>query len=104
MLFLVLGFEFVGCNLDLEFLLILEGFFFFFFQLEASTNQELNQRIPHFNLPSKILCRVVHIQLLVGCSLSLSPFTFFFFLFGCQECAGMLGVICCVLLSDHYSS
>ena len=38
-------------------------------QLQASTNQELNQelsqQIPHFNLPSKILCRVVHIQLLV---------------------------------------
>ncbi|KAA8520972.1 hypothetical protein F0562_011645 [Nyssa sinensis] len=33
-------------------------------QLEASTNQELNQRIPPFKLPSKILCRVVHIQLL----------------------------------------
>uniref|UniRef100_A0A5B6Z9K6 Auxin response factor n=1 Tax=Davidia involucrata TaxID=16924 RepID=A0A5B6Z9K6_DAVIN len=33
-------------------------------QLEASTNQELNQQIPQFNLPSKILCRVVHIQLL----------------------------------------
>ncbi|XP_022721647.1 auxin response factor 9-like isoform X2 [Durio zibethinus] len=33
-------------------------------QLEASTNQELNQRIPLFNLPSKILCRVLHIQLL----------------------------------------
>ncbi|EOY25080.1 Auxin response factor 9 isoform 4 [Theobroma cacao] len=33
-------------------------------QLEASTNQELNQRIPLFNLPPKILCRVVHIQLL----------------------------------------
>ncbi|RDX99358.1 Auxin response factor 18, partial [Mucuna pruriens] len=37
-------------------------------QLQASTNQELNQeltqQIPHFNLPSKILCRVVHIQLL----------------------------------------
>ncbi|KAM7261192.1 hypothetical protein ACFE04_026667 [Oxalis oulophora] len=33
-------------------------------QLEASTNQELSQQIPHFNLPSKILCRVVHIQLL----------------------------------------
>ncbi|KAK8325063.1 hypothetical protein V6Z12_A11G026400 [Gossypium hirsutum] len=33
-------------------------------QLEASTNQTLNQRIPLFNLPSKILCRVVHIQLL----------------------------------------
>ncbi|XP_027350983.1 auxin response factor 18-like isoform X2 [Abrus precatorius] len=37
-------------------------------QLQASTNQELNQelsqQIPLFNLPSKILCRVVHIQLL----------------------------------------
>lgn len=33
-------------------------------QLEASTNQELNQRIPLFNLPSQILCRVVHNQLL----------------------------------------
>ncbi|KDP28473.1 hypothetical protein JCGZ_14244 [Jatropha curcas] len=33
-------------------------------QLEASTNQELTQQIPRFNLPSKILCRVVHIQLL----------------------------------------
>ncbi|MBA0589040.1 hypothetical protein Gorai_017812, partial [Gossypium raimondii] len=33
-------------------------------ELEASTNQTLNQRIPLFNLPSKILCRVVHIQLL----------------------------------------
>ncbi|XP_076957506.1 auxin response factor 9-like [Bidens hawaiensis] len=33
-------------------------------QLEASMNQELNQRIPHFNLKSKILCRVVHTQLM----------------------------------------
>ncbi|GMH29773.1 hypothetical protein Nepgr_031616 [Nepenthes gracilis] len=37
-------------------------------QLKASTNQEINQelsqRIPLFNLPSKILCRVVYIQLL----------------------------------------
>ncbi|KAK7397447.1 hypothetical protein VNO78_18619 [Psophocarpus tetragonolobus] len=37
-------------------------------QLQASTNQGLNQqlslRIPHFNLLPKILCRVVHIQLL----------------------------------------
>ncbi|XP_043716566.1 auxin response factor 11-like [Telopea speciosissima] len=33
-------------------------------QLEASTNQELNQQIPMFNLPSKILCRVIHIELL----------------------------------------
>ncbi|KAE9598042.1 putative transcription factor ARF family [Lupinus albus] len=33
-------------------------------QLQASTNQELNQQIPHFNLPSKILCRVMHIHLL----------------------------------------
>ncbi|CAA0827922.1 Auxin response factor 11 [Striga hermonthica] len=34
-------------------------------QLEASTNQELNQRIPMFNMPPKILCRVFNIQLLV---------------------------------------
>ncbi|KAJ1429474.1 PB1 domain [Sesbania bispinosa] len=33
-------------------------------QLQASTDQELNQEIPHFNLPSKIFCRVVNIQLL----------------------------------------
>ncbi|KAM1515855.1 hypothetical protein ACFXTH_014881 [Malus domestica] len=35
-------------------------------QLEASTptNQELNQGIPQFNLPSKILCRVVNVTLL----------------------------------------
>ncbi|TXG50721.1 hypothetical protein EZV62_023245 [Acer yangbiense] len=33
-------------------------------QLEASTNQELNQRIPLFHLPSKILCRVMNIQLM----------------------------------------
>ncbi|KAJ7962598.1 Auxin response factor [Quillaja saponaria] len=33
-------------------------------QLQASTNQELNQQIPHFNLQSKILCRVMNIQLL----------------------------------------
>ncbi|EXC24693.1 hypothetical protein L484_003135 [Morus notabilis] len=33
-------------------------------QLEASTNQELNQRIPLFNLPPKILCTVINVQLL----------------------------------------
>ncbi|KAF4389438.1 hypothetical protein CsatB_004773 [Cannabis sativa] len=33
-------------------------------QLEASTNQELNQRIPLFNLPPKILCRVLNVQLM----------------------------------------
>ncbi|KAK4770697.1 hypothetical protein SAY87_031229 [Trapa incisa] len=33
-------------------------------QLEASMNQELNQRIPLFNLNSKILCRVMHVQLM----------------------------------------
>ena len=37
-----------------------------FLQLQASTNQELNQQLlPNFNLPSKILCRVVNVQLLV---------------------------------------
>lgn len=33
-------------------------------QLEASTNQAVNQQIPQFNLSSKILCRVDHVQLL----------------------------------------
>ncbi|KAK8509686.1 hypothetical protein V6N13_093540 [Hibiscus sabdariffa] len=33
-------------------------------QLEASTNQELHHEAPLFNLPSKILCRVLHVQLL----------------------------------------
>lgn len=33
-------------------------------QLEASTNQELNQRIPVLKLPTKILCRIVNIHLL----------------------------------------
>nr|DAD38869.1 TPA_asm: hypothetical protein HUJ06_013191 [Nelumbo nucifera] len=32
-------------------------------QLEASTHQGLDQQMPSFNLPSKILCRVVHVQL-----------------------------------------
>ncbi|KAK4793501.1 hypothetical protein SAY86_023936 [Trapa natans] len=33
-------------------------------QLEASTNQELNQSLPLFGLPSKILCHVMHVQLM----------------------------------------
>ncbi|TMW99717.1 hypothetical protein EJD97_002112 [Solanum chilense] len=33
-------------------------------QLEASTNQAVNQQIPQFNLSSKILCHVFHVQLL----------------------------------------
>ncbi|KAG6434250.1 hypothetical protein SASPL_105874 [Salvia splendens] len=33
-------------------------------QLEASTNQELDQHIPHYNLPTKILCRVAHIHMM----------------------------------------
>ncbi|KAJ8573150.1 hypothetical protein K7X08_009661 [Anisodus acutangulus] len=33
-------------------------------QLEASTNQAVNQQIPQFNLSSKILCRVYYVQLL----------------------------------------
>ncbi|KAK4365511.1 hypothetical protein RND71_016869 [Anisodus tanguticus] len=33
-------------------------------QLEASMNQEMNLRVPSFNLKPKILCRVIHIQLL----------------------------------------
>ncbi|XP_019189480.1 PREDICTED: auxin response factor 9-like isoform X2 [Ipomoea nil] len=33
-------------------------------QLEVSTNQALTQQIPQFGFPSKILCRVVNLQLL----------------------------------------
>lgn len=33
-------------------------------QLQASMNQELDEKIPVFNLPSKILCRVVNVLLL----------------------------------------
>ncbi|OVA01070.1 AUX/IAA protein [Macleaya cordata] len=32
-------------------------------QLEASTHQPLDKQMPSFNLPSKILCKVVHVQL-----------------------------------------
>ncbi|WOL02378.1 auxin response factor 7 [Canna indica] len=32
-------------------------------QLEASTNQTLEQHVPMFNLPSKILCKVVNVEL-----------------------------------------
>ncbi|XP_056696310.1 auxin response factor 1 isoform X2 [Spinacia oleracea] len=32
-------------------------------QLEASTHQGLDQQMPSFNLPSKILCKVAHIEL-----------------------------------------
>jgi auxin response factor len=32
-------------------------------QLEASTNQQLDQYLPMFNLPPKILCRVVNVEL-----------------------------------------
>ncbi|XP_021720523.1 auxin response factor 1-like [Chenopodium quinoa] len=32
-------------------------------QLEASTHQGLEQQMPSFNLPSKILCKVAHIEL-----------------------------------------
>ena len=53
-----------------------------FMQLEASTNQELNQQIPRFNLPPKILCRVVNIQLLViRIPLLLFPISVFFEVF-----------------------
>jgi hypothetical protein len=38
---------------------------FFWLQLQASTNQEFNQEIPLFNLPSQILCRVANNHLLV---------------------------------------
>lgn len=37
-----------------------------FFQLEASMHQISEQQMPSFNLPSKILCKVVNVQLRVG--------------------------------------
>ncbi|XP_043696625.1 aquaporin PIP2-4-like [Telopea speciosissima] len=48
--------------------------------LKASTNQEFNQQIPMFNHPLKILCRVIHIELLA-------------FLFAEQEANGVYGQI-----------
>lgn len=48
-------------------------FFFSFLQLEASTNKELNQEIPLFNLPFEILCRVICIHLLILCFISQFP-------------------------------
>jgi len=35
-------------------------------QLEASTHQQLDQYLPMFNLPSKILCSVVNVELRVS--------------------------------------
>ncbi|KAL6501318.1 Arf GTPase arf1 [Orobanche hederae] len=32
-------------------------------QLEASTHQRLDQQLPSFNLPGKVLCKVMHVQL-----------------------------------------
>ncbi|KAL3649841.1 Arf GTPase arf1 [Castilleja foliolosa] len=32
-------------------------------RLEASIHQGLDQQLPSFNLPSKILCKVMHVQL-----------------------------------------
>lgn len=34
-------------------------------QVEASTNQVADQQMPVYNLPAKILCRVVNVQLKV---------------------------------------
>jgi len=39
---------------------------FFIVQLEASMNQGLEQQMPSFNLPSKILCKVVNVHLRVS--------------------------------------
>ena len=72
--------------------------FLFFFscacvlQLEASTNQGLDQHMPLFNLPSKILCRVVHVQLRVSSCWSLYNMLFI-----------MLDVVCgSVSFISHY--
>lgn len=35
-------------------------------QLEASMHQALEQQMPSFNLPSKILCEVINVVRMVG--------------------------------------
>ncbi|RZS27262.1 hypothetical protein BHM03_00060705 [Ensete ventricosum] len=58
-----------GSDKNSTFLVIIFGFFvnsYDYMQLEVSTDQDLNQQIPQFNLPSKILCRVVNVTLKVG--------------------------------------
>ena len=37
-------------------------------QVEASTNQLADPQMPVYNLPSKILCRVINVQLKVPCT------------------------------------
>ncbi|XP_068657815.1 auxin response factor 2A-like isoform X2 [Aristolochia californica] len=37
------------------------------FEVEAYTNQGTSQQMPNYNLPSKILCRVVYVQLKAEC-------------------------------------
>lgn len=49
-------------------------------QLEASMHQGLEQQMPSFNLPSKILCKVINIQRRVGwIPLYMIEFPYFFF-------------------------
>ena len=45
--------------------MVLMKFLFCVGKVEASTNQVAEQQMPAYNLPSKILCRVVHVHLKV---------------------------------------
>ena len=56
------------------------------FQVEASTNKVSDQQMPSYDLPSKILCRVVNVQLKVmlltlNTRLFFCEWRFFFFSF-----------------------
>lgn len=48
--------------------------------MEASTNQELDHRSPLFQLPPKILCRILNVDLLVFFLYSICHFFFFLLL------------------------
>lgn len=67
------------------------GLLVYYLQLEASTNQELNQHIPLFNLPPKILCHVVYMQLLVLFLHTSFCWSLFFFSSACQKYTFFLG-------------
>jgi hypothetical protein len=60
---------------DFVFVFVFFNPFYLLLQLEASTNQELNQNIPLLKLPTQILCRIVNMNLLVIFSVI---FIFFF--------------------------
>ena len=68
--------------------------FMMFLQLRASTNQELDQHIPKFNLPPKILCHVVHVQLMVTPAFRLRLlFSVFVFVFKSIICSPLFPML-----------